>query len=234
GACDPIVRTPFGPVVEALAQLTGAIGPEALRTDLGSTGPDLMRLLPDLRPQLGGLETLMETDPDTGRHRLHTAVADLLVNTSRRQPLILVLEDLHWADGSTLLLLRHRARSASIARMLVLATFRDVAAEVPAELADALADLRRADGVVRLKLAGLNEESVAEFVRRSAGGDLPDCGQLDVDPSLVASIVHLTGGIPFLLCEFWRMLAESNVIAMSEGRIKLTRPLSAIGAPESV
>ncbi len=88
---------------------------------------------------------------------------------ARRRPLLLVLEDGHWADTPTLLLLRHLARSAPDARMLVLATFRDTEADVPAELADTLVDLRRSDEVVRLRLGGLSDDDVTEFVRRAAG-----------------------------------------------------------------
>ena len=108
-----------------------------------------------------------DADPDTQRHRLHTAVADLLAGASRRHPALLVLEDLHWADGATLLLLRHLARAGG-APVLLVATFRDTEADVPAALAETLADLRRYD-VVRLRLPGLSDDEVAEFVRGAAG-----------------------------------------------------------------
>ena len=122
--------------------------------ELGSAGGELTRIFPDLSARLGGLPDPVGADPDTERHRLHTAVTDLLAGACRRQPLVLVLEDGHWADGPTLQLLRHVARSVPDARLLVLATFRDTEADVPAELADALADLRRSDDVVRLRLGG--------------------------------------------------------------------------------
>ncbi len=73
-----------------------------------------------------------------------------------------MLEDGHWADTPTLVLLRHLARASTEARVLVVATFRDTEADVPAELADALADLRRSDDVVRLSLGGLSEQDVGE------------------------------------------------------------------------
>ena len=67
-------------------------------------------------------------DPDTDRHRLHTAVTDLLAGVSAGRPVLLVLEDVHWADGPTLGLLRHLARASGRARLLLLATFRDAEA----------------------------------------------------------------------------------------------------------
>ena len=124
----------------------------------------------DLALRIGELGAPITADPDTERHRLHTAVTDVLTNASRRRPLMLVLEDGHWADTPTLLLLRHLARAVTDARILVLATFRDTEADVPAELADALTELRRYDDVVRLRLGGLNEREIAEFLRSASGG----------------------------------------------------------------
>ena len=83
--------------------------------------------------------------------------------------MLLVLEDAHWADVPTLGLLRHLARASGSARLLLLATFRDTDAEVPDALTETLADLRRSDDVVRLRLGGLSGDEVTEFVRRAAG-----------------------------------------------------------------
>ena len=109
------------------------------------------------------------TDPDTERHRLHTAVADLLERTGRERPVVLVLEDAHWADAPTLGLLRHLARAGGRARLLLVATFRDTETDMPDALSEMLADLRRSDDVVRLRLGGLSGDDVTEFVRRAAG-----------------------------------------------------------------
>ena len=93
-----------------------------------------------------------DADPDTIRHRLHTAVADLLAGVGQDRPILLVLEDAHWADGPTLGLLRHLARGGARARLLLLATFRDT--DVPDALGETLADLRRSEDVVRLSWPG--------------------------------------------------------------------------------
>ena len=134
GACDAVVRTPYRPIVEALDQLVRFSDPETLRADLGSQGGELLRVLPDLATVVGPLPDPVVADQDTERHRLSAAVSDLLVATSRRRPTLLVIEDGHWADTPTLLLLRHLARAAAEARMLLVATFRDTEADVPAEL----------------------------------------------------------------------------------------------------
>jgi len=156
-------------------------------------------------------------------------VTDLLAGVTRRRPALLVLEDGHWADAPTLLLLRHLTRAAGHARVLLLATFRDTEADVPEVLSETLADLRRSDDVVRLRLAGLSGDEVAEFVRSAAGGDLgPDLREL-------AEAVHdLTKGNPFLVCELWRTFVETGTVELVGGRIRLARPPAEIGSPESV
>jgi DNA-binding CsgD family transcriptional regulator/tetratricopeptide (TPR) repeat protein len=229
GACDAVVHTPYRPFAEALDQLVRGTDPDVLRADLGGAGGELARLLPDLDARVSGLPAPVAADPDTERHRLHTAVTDLLAGTGRRQPLLLVLEDCHWADTPTLVLLRHLARASSEARVLVLATFRDTEADIPGALADALADLRRSDEVVRLHLGGLSEDDVGEFVRRAGGGEIDPA-----EPGLSRALRDLTEGNAFLLCELWRALVETDAFTIKQGTLRLTRPLQEIATPQSV
>jgi predicted ATPase len=196
GACDPVVRRPYGPFAEILEQLVRRIDAGTLRDALGTVGGELSRLLPDLSERVSGLTAPVTADPDTERHRLHTAVADLLAVAGRHGPLVIVIEDGHWADTPTLLLLRHLARGAADARALLITTFRDTEAEVPDGLSAALADLRRAEGAVRIRLAGLSVEEIAQFVEGAGvdtlGTDLWEAGILLHD---------LTGGNAFLITE---------------------------------
>src|SRR3954447_7667854 len=228
GACDAVVRTPYGPFVEALEHATRVVDPGELQAALATSRGELTRLLPDLPARIGGLATPVEADADTERHRLHTAVTDLLVGLSAR-PVLLVLEDGHWADASTLLLLRHLTRAAGNARVLLLVTFRDTEADVPEALSQTLADLRRSDDVVRLRLAGLSDDEVDAFLRHAAEGDAGP-GQ----PELARAIGELTGGNAFLVCELWRALVETGIVEVVDGAIRATRPLAELGTPESV
>ena len=145
------------------------------------------------------------------------------------RPILLVIEDGHWADAATLLLLRHLARSAWSARLLILATFRDSEADVPDELAETLADLRRSDDVVRLRLQGLSGAEVSDLVSRAAGsGPDPELREL-------ADAIHdLTGGNAFLVCELWRALVETGIVEVAGGQVRVTQPLTELGTPESV
>ncbi|HUE26079.1 MAG TPA: AAA family ATPase [Solirubrobacteraceae bacterium] len=229
GACDAVIQAPYGPFAEVLERLAGALEPGQIRAALGAGAGELSRLLPDLATVLGELPTSTSGDPDTERHRLHIAVGQLLEVVGAGQPVLLVIEDIHWADVPTLLLLRHLGRATAGARVLVLATFRDTETEMPGELAQTLADLRRADDVVRIRLSGLSDGEVAEFVSRASEGEL--VAELQ---ELAAAIADVTGGNPFLICELWRAVVETKLIDVVNGGLQLTRPLTELGTPESV
>ena len=229
GACDEVVHTPYGPFVQALDRLTRAIEPDELRAALGGGGGELTRLLPQLTALTGELSPPVEADPDTERHRLHTAVTELLTAVGKARPVLLVIEDGHWADAPTLLLLRHLARPGGDARVLLLATFRDTEADMPGALSETLADLRRSEYVVRLRLGGLSGDDVTEFVMRAAGAD-SSAGLHE----LSRAISDLTEGNAFLVNELWRALVETGAVEVVDGAITLTRPLAELGTPESV
>jgi len=226
GDCDGVVGFPYGPFASALEHLVRHVEPDALRASLGPSGGELVRLLPDLPGRLAELPVRLAADADSERHRLHTAVTDLLVGVSAERPLLLVLEDVHWADTSTLQLMRHLVRSGAEARMLLVATFRDSEADLKAELAEALVDVYRTEGVVRIRLDSLTQSEIAEFVRLSAG--------VEPSPGLVAAIEGLTGGNAFLVTELWRELVGSGAVHTTPLGARLTRATDELGVPTTV
>jgi len=228
GACDPVVRTPYGPFVEALDHLVRYAPPDRLRAVIGPAAGELTRLIPDLPARIGALPVPMEADQDTERYRLYSAVSDLLSGVSGVRPVVLVLEDGHWADTPSLLLLRHVARSVD-ARLLVVATFRDTEAEVPADLSETLVDLRRSDGVVRIRVGGLTEADVLDFVGRASGAHVDQAAR-----ELAEEIARLTQGNAFLVCELWQSLVETGSVGTEDGLLRLLRPLDEIATPASV
>lgn len=231
GSCDAAVSTPYGPFVEALDQLLRVTEVAELRTALGAGGGEITRLVPELPALVGELPAPAASDPDTERHRLHMAVAELLANVSRSRPILLVVEDGHWADAATLLLIRHLARAAWNARLMLLMTFRDTETDLAPDLAATLADLRRSENVLRMRLSGLTGEEVSDLVSRSAGA----AGGGDPELRDLADAIHdLTGGNAFLVCELWRDLAETGAVEIAAGRVKMTAPLSELGTPDSV
>lgn len=229
GRCDEELGAPFEPFAEALRHYAHTVPVERLRAELGPLGGELTRVLPDLVARVPGLAAPVSTDPESERHRLFEAVSDFLAEMSHTDPVILVLDDVHWADKPSLLLLRHVLRAAAPMRLLVLATYRDTDLDRTHPLADVLADLRREPGVARLDLTGLDEFEVTELMAATAGHDLDEPGI-----GLAHAVQHETQGNPFFVGEVLRHLAESGTIVQRDGRWTSDRTLEELGIPEGI
>lgn len=229
GRCDPDLGAPFEPFVEALRRYTGAVDGARLRDEVGPLAGELTRLLPELADRVPGLAEPLRSEPDTARHRLFEAVTDLLAASSEAAPVVLVLDDLHWADKPSLLLLRHLLRSVTPLRLLILATYRDTDLDRSHPLAEALGDLRRESGVSRLDLVGLDHSGVEAFMEAAAGHALEG-------PALaLAAAVHAeTEGNPFFVGEMLRHLVESGFLVQRDERWTSDFTLAEVGIPEGI
>jgi DNA-binding CsgD family transcriptional regulator/tetratricopeptide (TPR) repeat protein len=224
GACDAHLTSPYQPFVEALTYLVEHLDAEALRDVAGPRAGELARLLPDLPRHLPDLPAPVEGDPASQRHRLHSAALDLLVAVGRTRPVVLVLDDLHWADGETLRMLEHLARSAGDAPLLVVVTYRED--ELEAGLAATMAELHRQSGIERIALGGLGVAAVEELVVGLGAG--PGSGPL------AGALWDMTAGNVFLVGELWRHLAETGALAEDEGGWALVGDPELVATPESV
>lgn len=155
-------------------------------------------------------------DPEGVRFRFFEDVAARLGDAA---PLLVVVEDIHWADHPTLLLLAHVVRSVADAPILVLATYREGEGPVTRPLAALLGELRRADALDRVTLAGLDGAEVAQLVASWLGAD--------ASPELSLAVHRLTGGNPLFVGEVARRLRESDGLAAPGG-------LAAAGLPEAI
>jgi DNA-binding SARP family transcriptional activator len=226
GLSDPSVTVPYQPLLEWLEFLLRVCDPPALAACVEDGGGALARLL----PAFAGLATAPAEPPAadtaTDRFLLQASVAGFLRRLSERRPLVLMAEDIHWADADTLLLLARLARATADARFLVVASFRQPGEEIGRELADTLANLSRLDGVTRIALDNLNADDVRAFVRGATDAE--------ATAELVGAIGELTDGTPVLLCELWRDLVADRSIDVSEGRVSLVLSVSDLRGPERI
>jgi DNA-binding SARP family transcriptional activator len=200
GRCDEETRPPYQPFVEALRHVIADLPTSELRSHLRRDSSNLLRLVPSLADRLPGLSEPAPGDPDTERYRLFEAVAGFLTSLSAAHPLLLVLEDLHWADPPSLLLLRHLARYSDGLQLLTVGTCRSSELGRGHPLSEAVADLRRDDLVAELPLAGLDENEVAALV--AAAGN--------TRPALAGAISRASDGNPLYVREIVRHLAETG------------------------
>ena len=176
GRCDDELGVPYQPFVEALAFVVDNFDPKDFVEVVGRHAAELTRLVPRLAEHIPDLTPPASADPETAQYRLFEAVAGTLVAASNLQPILFVVDDLHWAAKPTLLLLRHIVSSTAAARMMVVGTYRDSDLYRAQPLAEVLGDLRRIDGVERIALTGLDAPEVAEFMTRVAGHELDQGG----------------------------------------------------------
>jgi tetratricopeptide (TPR) repeat protein len=227
GRCDEDMGVPYQPFVEALRHYLAHAG--ELR--LGRYGEELTRLVPELVQLVPGLPEPLRSDPETERYRLFDAFTGWLADVSAEASVLLLLDDVHWAAKPTLLLLRHVLRSAETLRLLVVVTYRDTDVGRGHPLADLLTDLRRAVGVERLSLGGLDRAAVAAFIEAAAGHALSEDAE---DEALVRAVWDETEGSPLFVAEVLRHLAESGAVVQRDGRWVTVVPVEDLGIPEGV
>ena len=189
---------PFFPFVEALSPYTARLGPDGLHSIAGPGAPYLAQLLPGL-PALERSGRPVEAGVQASSHRylMFEAVVALLSAIAAPTGAVLILDDLHQADPSTMQLLEHVARHQSPARLLIIGTV-----TTPPSVAGVLLDLAAAGLADRITLDGLSGEEVAELlaaVTGRAGGMLA---------GLARAVTDLTVGVPLFVVEMGKGLAE--------------------------
>jgi DNA-binding SARP family transcriptional activator len=192
GSCHEEILVPYQPFVEALRHYIACCPPAELAVQVTPRRAQLAAIVPELedpRSPYGPTGLGVEQE----RFRLFETVSSLLADAAHLRPLVLFLDDLHWADQSSLLLLRHLARAAKGAPLMVLGTYRPVEVGEEHPLAEALAELRRSRTVERLSLSGLGETEVAELIAGRTGQQAPR--------GFVRRVVDRSEGNPFFIEE---------------------------------
>src|SRR6516162_1779320 len=190
----------------------------SLRQDLGAGAADIAQLVPAVHDRIPDLPAPPPLEPEAARFRLFDSLAGFLRTAAARRPLLLVLDDLHWADIPSLALLRFISREldgVDGSAPLVVGSYRHTEVDQGHPLLAAVADLTR--GQHRwLRLGGLGQREVAGFMALVAGAEPP--------AELAAEVYRQTDGNPFFVTEVVRLLA-------SQGRLdRAVRGPTALGS----
>ena len=230
GHCEEDVARPYELFAEALGHYV-THAPEAhLLEHVANHGSGLAPLVPVLARRIPELAESLATDADTERYLLFAAVIGLLAEASARGVVVLVLDDLQWADAESLSLLRHVAATEQPMRLLVLATYRDSELSQADRLRDTLGVLHRYRGVSRIDLAGLDDAAVVSFMKAAAGHDLDESGI-----ALAHAVFLETDGNPFFVSEVLRHLNEVGAIRQdASGRWVAADAVGRMPLPDSV
>ncbi len=230
GRCDPEMDTPLGPWSEALDHLARHAPDELMVAHVADWGDALSEVSLAVAARVGVSSNAPSSDPEAGRRRLFAAAIDLVDRVAALHPVLLVLDDLHWADASSLLLLRNYVQHAKPGNVLIVGTYRDTDLDRKHPLSGVLADFRRETGVERIALRGLDGDELLDYLTSAGGRELTDDGV-----AFAHQLSDLTAGNPFFVSQMLRHLSETNALVQQEGRW-IAGPVdpSGSGVPEGV
>ncbi len=194
------------PWVQILRSRILGSDPALLRAEMPFGAADVARIVPELKSVWPALESPPADPPEQIRFRIFDAVTGFLKATSRRSPLLLVLEDLQEADAASLALVRHLAPEIGDSCLMMIATYRDEGAS-HTPLAETVRMLAPSPRVQRRCLKGLDVQAVGEFVEVALGRKPSD--------HFSEVLFEKTAGNALLLREVVRMLATEDELAAS-------------------
>ncbi len=164
---------PYWPWFQILRSCVAESDAERFEAAMGSDAEAFGEIVPELRSKLPNLGVPPTFDPDSARFRLFDSITTYLKNASNDRPIVLMLEDLHWADASSLALLEHIIGDMAESNLLIVGTYRDNEVSLDHSLSRILGNVLRHDGFQSLDIGSLTLGDVGELVTLSGGSDMP-------------------------------------------------------------
>jgi tetratricopeptide (TPR) repeat protein len=218
---------PYLPYVEMIEQaISSPRSPLALREALGDVAPEIARIAPALRRLYPDIAPPVELPPELARRYLWNSFREFVARGAQTQPLLLVLEDLHWADDSTLLLTEYLAPLLPEIPVRIIGTYRDDEVDTSHPLSRVISQLGRRRLIERINLRRLSFGGVRAMVEALAGQPPPE--------ELVRVIDSETEGNPFFVEELYLHLAESGVLLDEGGRVRADLKVDEASVPDSI
>jgi hypothetical protein len=214
---------PFAEIIES--NLAEAPSLDDFRRRMGDSAAELAQIAPSLRRVFPDIPQPLELPPAQKRRYLFQSVSDSMGRAAQTRPLLYILEDLHWADESTLALLIHLANRVAQLPVVIIGTYRDGYTEKNPALVRTLEELIRM-GVRPLKLAGLSQDAVAQMLHALSQRQAPE--------SLVSLIFGESQGYPFFVEEVYRHLLDEGKVFDEAGQFRTDIEIAENEVPENV
>lgn len=226
GQCFELDRAyPYAPLLDVLRTFFAPFSPDDIAAHLGSSAAELVKLLPELASPLPGLAPGTVIEPEQEKRRLFQALMLFLTRLAKTQPLLLLIEDLHWSDETSLEFLLYLTRHVRMHPILLLLTYRSE--EVHPVLTRFLAGLDRERLAYELLLHRLSNDEAGSMIRTILA--LPR----SVDADFLVRITTLTEGNPFFIEEILRSLIAEGEIFATHG-VWSRKPTNELHIPRSV
>jgi tetratricopeptide (TPR) repeat protein len=220
---EPHPLMPFVEIIEATVAQASNV--EQFRTLVSDDCVELAQIAPGLRRVFQDLPTPAELPTAQVRRYLFQSLFDFIARMSRVKPLLLVLDDLHWADESTLAMVNFLANRVEHVPILVLAVYRDEELDATRPLTRTLEELLRL-GIHPIKLRGLPRDGVAEM--------LAGLSQRQPPEHLITLVFEETQGNPFFVEEVFSHLAEEGRIFDAAGNFRQSPGSDDLTVPDNV
>src|ERR1700735_4182551 len=220
---EPFPYLPFAEILESgLAQ---AASLDDFRRHMGDNASELAQIAPSLRRVFPDIPQPLELPPAQKRRYLFQSVSAALGRAAQTRSQLHILEDLHWADESTLALLIHLAHRCAQLPVVIIGTYREDCTDNNPALTRTLEELIR-QGIRPLKLAGLTKDAVARMLKGQGGLLAPE--------KLVNAIFEESQGNSFFVEEVYRHLIEEGKIFDAAGQFRTDLKIDEIEVPENV
>ncbi len=221
---EAVAYLPFVEILENFIDRES--NPNVLSAALGDQAPELARLIPKLKNVLPELPPPLDLPPAQARRHLFNCFFDFVARIASERPTLMILEDLHWADDSTLSLLDHLSQRLSDLPLMVIGTYRDAELNATRPLAKTLEDLLRGRLATRVRLKGLPRDGVAAMLDSLSGKSAPAV--------VVGEVFAETEGNPFFVEELFLHLEEENLLYDSSGQFRSKLEIAELDAPPNV
>ena len=203
GRCSSAQGAPsYWPWVQVIRSYVQGQDAAQIAAVMGISAADIAEIVPEVKAVLPDLPPPPSLEPEQARFRLFDSITNFLKSASQQQPLVLVLEDLHWADEPSLLLLNFLARELSGCRLLVVGTYRDTEIVPGHPLNQTLGEVAREPAFPQVSLGGLDEQEESRFIELAAGFAPP--------ADLVTAVHAMAEGNPLFMTEVVRLLVDSG------------------------
>ena len=225
GRCyEGVGAPPYWPWVQAIRTYVQDNDASRVQADIGPGAPDIAEIVPDVRARLPGIEPASLLEPEQARFRLFDSITTFLKSASRHQPLVLILDDLHWADPASLRLLEFVAAEMNTVPLLMIGTYRDMEISRKHPLYHSLAEFTRQGHFSRVSLRGLSRDDVESFIGKMVS-------DLAMHKALIEAVHRQTEGNPLFVTEVVRLLAQEG--ALRDGDVERGE-LASLRIPEGV
>lgn len=215
GRCTEVGSEPFQPFGALLGHVVDALAADEIAAHAARCGGDLARIVPQLRSRVPEPTTAIVDDPGTARHLLFHAAADIVRRVAATGPVVLLVDDLHWAEPSGLELLRQLVADVAGLPVLLVGAFRDTGDARGEHLRTTMADLARS-GAIHVPLRGMHADELVDLVRARVGG---------AAGHEVGDVVELleaeTAGNPLFAEHLLRFWSESHRLRLDDTNMTL-------------